>query len=425
MEVDTSAIERVFKEERGRILATLIRLTGDFDRAEDALASALEAALEQWPSTGQPENPRAWLIRTARNKAVDEVRRGALQDRKKRELGASLGPEERIAPAPDMREEIAVGDDRLSLIFTCCHPALAMDVQVALTLRTLGGLSTEEIARAFLVPPLTMAQRLVRAKQKIKTAGIPYRVPDEPELPERVAAVMAVLYLIFNEGYSASSGDALVRRELGAEAIRLARLLCELIPGDSAPQGLLALMLLQDSRRDTRVDAEGDLVLLEDQDRSRWDQERIREGLALLGRALSAGAADGYALQAAIAAVHARAERAEETDWRQIAALYARLFAVNPSPVVMLNHAVAVAMSDGPNVGLGLLDQLAQGGTLAGYHLLPAARADLLRRLERRAEAASAYREAIALAGNEAQRRFLERRLREVEPAGDGDPRAE
>jgi RNA polymerase sigma-70 factor (ECF subfamily) len=416
MTVDTSAIERVFKEERGRILATLIRFTLDFDRAEDALASALEAALEQWPSAGQPANPRAWLIRTARNKAIDDVRRSALGERNERELGELLYPEERTAKPPDADEELPLRDDRLALIFTCCHPSLAMEVQVALTLRTLGGLSTEEIARAFLVAPVTMAQRLVRAKQKIKTAGIPYRVPDEEDLPDRLLAVMAVIYLIFNEGYAASSGDALVRRELAAEAIRLGRLLCELIPGGRAPRGLLALMLLQDSRRDARVDANGDLVLLDDQDRTRWDQERMAEGLELLDQALRAGTADSYALQAAIAAVHARAVGPKDTDWRQIAALYVRLFAVHPSPVVMLNHAVAVALSEGETEGLRLLDLLEAGGSLAGYHLLPAARADLLRRLGRTREAAAAYEQALALAGNDAERRFLERRLADALP---------
>jgi RNA polymerase sigma-70 factor, ECF subfamily len=299
-------------------------------------------------------------------------------------------------------------------MFTCCHPALAVEAQVALTLRTLAGLGTEEIARAFLVPAATMAQRLVRAKQKIQGARIPYRVPEDDELPERVDAVMAVIYLVFNEGYAATSGDELVRRDLGAEAIRLGRLLVELMPGRPAPRGLLALMLLHDSRREARVTPEGDLVVLEEQDRTRWNQAQIREGLALVDEALRGGPADTFALQAAIAALHARAARAADTDWPQIVALYARLFVVQPSPVVLLNHAAAVAMAEGPSEGLRLLDQLEASGTLPRYHWLPAARADLLRRLDRRAEAAQASAQALALVGNEAERRYLQRRLGEL-----------
>jgi RNA polymerase sigma-70 factor (ECF subfamily) len=406
----TQTIEAVFRAERGRVLATLIRVLGDFDLAEDALAAAWEAAVRQWPRDGRPDNPRAWLIRAARNKAIDDLRRQTLATRAQDELQALLQTE---ATEPDDPRD---PDDRLRLMFTCCHPALAVEAQVALTLRTLAGLSTEEIARAFLVPAVTMAQRLVRAKQKIRGAGIPYRVPDEDELPARVDSVLAVVYLVFNEGYAATSGDDLVRRDLAAEAIRLGRLLVELMPMRPGPRGLLALMLLHDSRRDARVTAEGDLVLLEEQDRARWDGAQIREGLALVEVALREDAVDAYALQAAIAAVHASAARPADTDWWQIVALYARLFAEQPSPVVMLNHAVAVAMSAGPGEGLPLLDQLTASGLLVGYHWLPAARADLLRRLGRKADAAAAYAEALALAGNEAERRFLRRRLAELEP---------
>lgn len=409
------AVERVFLQERGRILATLIRLLGgDFDRAEDALASALEAALRQWPSEGEPENPRAWLIRVARNKAADDSRRRARAERRVRQAHDE-SPEALVmveeAYDDGTSEDMAVADDRLRLIFTCCHPALPPESQVALTLRTLGGLSTEEIARAFLVSSATMAKRLVRAKDKIRVARIPYRVPDEEGLPERLAAVMAVVYLVFNEGYAATSGDALVRRELAAEAIRLGRLLCELMPERAAPRGLLALMLLHDSRRDARVSPSGDVVLLEDQDRTRWDRAEIDEGLALIEAALRAGPPDAYALQAAVAALHARAPSFAATDWTQIVALYAALHTLSPSPVVRLNHAVAVAMSDGPASGLRLLDALAAESALPAFHLLAATRADMLRRLGRHAEAADAYREALALVGNQPERRFLEGRL--------------
>jgi len=408
------AVEQVFRQERRRILATLIRILGDIDLGEEALAAALEAALAQWPDEGTPVNPRAWLIRTARNKAVDQMRRRALLDEKRAEMETDA---ELNRDVSEIDDEVAVRDDQLRLIFTCCHPALAVEAQVALTLRTLCGLETEEIARAFLVPPATMAQRLVRAKGKIRQARIPYRVPDAEELPERVDAVLAVVYLVFNEGYAASSGAELVRRELCADAIRLARLLVELLPGESEARALLALMLLTDARRDARVDAAGEVVLLEDQDRSRWDRGAIQEGLTLVETALRAGPPGAYALQAAIAGVHARAARAEETDWREIAALYGLLRVANPSGVVALNHAAAVAMAEGPAAGLRLMDALAAEGSLAGYHLLPAARADLLRRLGRMPEAAAAYREALALVGNDADRRFLERRLAQVSPA--------
>ena len=416
MNPSSEAVERVFKQERGRILATLIRILGDIDLGEEALAAALEAALVQWPREGTPANPRAWLIRAARNKAVDRMRRRALFEDKRAELEAEAA-REREAGALDSDDEVSVQDDRLRLIFTCCHPALAVEAQVALTLRTLGGLETEEIAHAFLVPAPTMAQRLVRAKAKIRQAGIPYRVPDAEDLPARVDAVLAVVYLVFNEGYAASSGAALIRRELCAEAIRLGRLLAELLPGESEVRALLALMRLTDARRAARVDAAGEMVLLEDQDRARWDRDAIAEGLALIDAVLRAGPPGPYALQAAIAGVHARAARAGDTDWHEIASLYALLRVANPSGVVALNHAAAVAMADGPEAGLRLMDAQVDDGALAGYHLLPAARADLLRRLGRLREAAAAYREALALVGNEADRRFLERRLAQVAPA--------
>jgi RNA polymerase sigma-70 factor (ECF subfamily) len=412
------AVEEVFRAERGRIVATLIRILGDIDLGEEALAAALEAALMQWPVEGTPANPRAWLIRAARNKAVDQIRRRALFEDKRAEMQADAALEGEGGPVgSDLDDEGAVRDDQLRLIFTCCHPALAVEAQVALTLRTLCGLETEEIARAFLVPAPTMAQRLVRAKGKIRQARIPYRVPDAEDLPERLDAVLAVVYLVFNEGYAASAGGALIRRELCAEAIRLGRLLVELLPAESETRGLLALMLLTDARRDARVDAAGEVVLLEDQDRARWDRDEIRDGLALVEAALRAGPPGAYALQAAIAGVHARATRASETDWREIAALYGLLRVANPSGVVALNHAAAVAMAEGPAAGLRLMDALAADESLSGYHLLPAARADLLRRLGRLSEAAAAYREALARVGNDADRRFLEQRLAQVSPA--------
>ncbi len=394
------------------MLATLIRLVGDIDVAEESLGSALEAALDQWPSEGTPENPRAWLIRTARNKAFDRLRRGALFEEKRTalEVEAALAT---TAAALDAGEE-PVDDDRLRLIFTCCHPALAIEAQVALTLRTLGGLETEEIARAFLVPPATMAQRLVRAKAKIRQAGIPYRVPDADDLPARLDAVLAVIYLVFNEGYAASSGTNPVRREICQEALRLGRTLIDLMPAAAEARALLSLMLLQDARRDARVGADGEVILLEDQDRARWDRAAIAEGLALIDGTLRTAFPGRYALQAAIAGVHAQSRRAKETDWVQIVGLYTLLEALYPSPVVSLNHAVAIAMAIGPAEGLRRMDALAASGALADYHLLPAARADLLRRLGRFPEAAAAYREALALAGNQSDRRFLQRRLIEV-----------
>src|SRR3989454_3366158 len=401
----SEVVSRLYREESGRILATLIRLLGDFDLAEEVVQEAYAAALEQWPGEGLPRNPRAWVVQAARHKAIDRLRRRARFAEKVDELAAMQALEE----PPGDREDLAVRDDRLRLIFTCCHPSLALDAQVALTLRTLCGLSTEEIARAFLVPVATMAQRLVRAKHKIREAGIPYRVPPPELLPERMDAVMTAIYLVFTEGYAATAGDALIRRDLCAEAIRLARLLDVLLPDRAEPPALLALLLLHDSRRASRTTPDGDLVLLEDQDRARWDHAQIAEGLSLVERALGCGPAGPYGLQAAIAAVHARAPRATDTDWRQLTALSALLLQRFPPPVVALNHAVAVAMSEGPDAGLRLLDSLSARGELSTYHLLPAARADLLRRLRRNGEAAAAYREALSVATNTAERRFLER----------------
>jgi RNA polymerase sigma-70 factor (ECF subfamily) len=390
----------LYRREYGRILASLIRVVRDFDLAEDALQEAFAAALAQWPVQGPPQNPVAWLITTARHKAIDQLRRRALAEDKLSDLAVLVVPE----------EDTPVPRDTLRLIFTCCHPALAPEAQVALTLRTICGLSTEEIARAFLVPTPTLAQRLVRAKAKIKGAHIPYEVPGDDELAERLDSVLAVVYLVFNEGYAASFGAELVRAELCAEAIWLGRLLVELLPAESEPKGLLALMLLHDARRPTRTDGEGGIVLLEEQDRSRWDRMTIAAGSALVEQALRGRPPGKYAVQAAIAALHAQAPTARDTDWPQIAALYGVLVGLHPSPVVELNRAVAIAMADGIEHGLALLDTI----HLPAYHLLPAARADLLRRLGRHADAAAAYRQALALVTNAAERQFLERRLGEV-----------
>ncbi len=403
-------VDAVYRSESRRVVATLIRLLGDFDLAEEALHDAFAAAVEQWPRDGPPANPRAWLVSAGRFKAIDAMRRRARFDASLAELAERLDADTREAAGGD--DEV-VEDDRLRLIFTCCHPALPPDAQVALTLREVCGLTTEEIARAFLTTPPTLAQRIVRAKTKIRDARIPYEVPSRADLPDRLDSVLRVVYLVFNEGYSASSGASLTRHDLSGEAIRLGRLLIELLPEPEAV-GLLALMLLHESRRAARTSPTGDLILLEEQDRSRWNREQIVEGSALVEQALSSRRFGPYTLQAAIAAVHAEAPNAAATDWVQILGLYDVLARVEPSPVVELNRAVAVAMRDGPEAGLALIDAILARGDLSDYRLAHAARADLCRRLGRNAEARASYERALALTRQEPERRFLERRLAEL-----------
>jgi RNA polymerase sigma-70 factor (ECF subfamily) len=409
----SAAVEAAYADEWGRIVATLIRLTGDWDLAEEAAQDAFAQALTVWRRDGVPRRPGAWLTTAARNRAIDVLRRRANESAKLREVArmAELAP-----PPPDPGDEPpSIPDERLELMFTCCHPALPVEGQVALTLRTLAGLSTAEIARAFLVSEHAMAQRLFRAKNKIKNAGIPFRVPPDHLLPERTSAVLAVLYLLFNEGYSASAGADLMRRGLTVEAIRLTRTLVALMPDEPEAQGLLALMLLHDARSAGRLDAAGDFVPLEEQDRATWDRAEIAEGVAVLEAALRRCSPGGYQIQAAIAACHATAADAAGTDWAQIALLYGQLGARIANPVVQLNRAVAVAMADGPAAGLSIVDELVASDALPGYHLLPATRADLLRRLGRRDESAAEYRAALELATTDAERRYLRRRLTEVD----------
>jgi RNA polymerase sigma-70 factor, ECF subfamily len=410
----SKTIETLYRSESGRVLATLVRLLGDLDLAEESMHEAFAAALESWPQTGIPDKPRPWLISTARFKAIDGMRRRARFDGAQRDLVAHI--ESRVNDAPCGNEEIGneeIEDDRLRLIFTCCHPALPPEGQVALTLREICGLTTEEIARAFLVTPATLAQRIVRAKAKIREASIPYEVPSPQELPERLDAVLQVIYLVFNEGYSAATGAEVTRAELTGEAIRLGRLLTELQP-EPEVIGLLSLMLLQESRRAARTSPAGELILLENQDRALWNREQIAEGVALVEKALKSRRFGPYTLQAAIAAVHAEAESAAATDWRQIVALYNQLVRIQPSPVVHLNRAVAIAMHDGPEAGLAHIEAVLEHGALANYYLAHSARADLYRRLGRTTEARSSYEKALALTQQEPERQFLRERIRQL-----------
>lgn len=404
------AVDAVYRSESRRVLATLIRLLGDFDLAEEALHDAFRAAVEQWASDGVPANPRAWLVSAGRFKAIDSLRRRARFDASQAEIAERLHAE---VEDPAVLAEDDLEDDRLRLVFTCCHPALPADAQVALTLREVCGLTTEEIARAFLVPPATLAQRIVRAKNKIRVAGIPYEVPPRDALPERLDSVLHVVYLVFNEGYAASSGESLTRHDLSGEAIRLGRLLLELLP-EAEVMGLLALMLLHESRREARSTPSGELILLDAQDRSLWNRRMIEEGSVLVTRALSTRRFGPYTLQAAIAAVHADAASAEATDWEEIVGLYDVLLLAEPSPVVELNRSVAVAMRDGPEQGLVLIDALLARGVLKDYHLAHSARADLCRRLGRKAEARAAYERALSLTQLEPERRFLQKRMAEL-----------
>ncbi len=402
-------VDAVYRAESRRVLATLIRVLGDFDLAEEAMHDAFASAMEQWPRDGVPDNPRAWLVSAARFKAIDAIRRRTRQDATLVELAGQL-----TTQAPNIAAAIdddSIEDDQLRLIFTCCHPALPAEARTALTLREVCGLTTEEIARAFLVGAPTIAQRIVRAKSKIKSAGIPYQVPSRADLPERIDTVLQVIYLVFNEGYSASSGQSLTRADLSEEAIRIGRLLMELLP-EPEVIGLLALMLLQESRRAARTSPEGDLILLEDQDRALWNRDQIAEGLLLAERALRSSQVGPYAIQSAIAAVHAAAPSASQTDWTQIAGLYGALLRATPSPIIELNRAVAIAMRDGPLAGVELIDAILSRGELTDYHLAHAARAELYLRIGRSADAKSAYERAIALANQEPERRFLEGRLR-------------
>ncbi|MEG4944138.1 RNA polymerase sigma factor [Microcoleus sp. F4-D5] len=401
-------VEAVYRSESRRVLATLIRLLGDFDRAQEAMHEAFAAALAQWPRDGIPANPRSWLVSTGRFKAIDTIRRRARFDTHLAELAQQLDPSDTT-----IEDDEDVEDDRLRLIFTCCHPALSPEAQVALTLREVCGLSTEEIASAFLIAPPTLAQRIVRAKAKIRDARIPYQVPSITDLPDRLDTVLQTIYLVFNEGYAASSGRSLTRADLAEEAIRLGRLVMELLP-DSEVIGLLALMLLQESRRTARTSSTGDLILLEDQDRSLWNQAQISEGRLLVQQSLSSGRFGSYTLQAAISAVHSEAQSAAATDWAQIVGLYDLLVQLEPSPVVALNRAVAVAMRDGPLAGLQSIDEILARGDLADYHLAHSARADLCRRLGRTADARESYQKALAIVKQEPERRFLEKRLREL-----------
>ena len=404
-------IEQVFREEYGRIIATLIRISGSFDLAEEALQEAFIVAVSKWELEGSPDNPGAWLTTVAHRKLLDALRRDRTRTDKQAELTYEAN---RLHPyvEPELFEDVVeYSDDRLRLIFTCCHPSLTREAQVALTLRTLGGLTTTEISHAFLVPETTLAQRLVRAKQKIRLAGIPYEIPSLDRIADRLAAVQAVIYLIFNEGYAASTGQSLIRNDLCAEAIRLGRVLCELLPDEPENLGLLALMLLQDSRRDARVNAQGELVTLEEQDRLRWNAAEIEEGVSLVQKALRLRRVGNYQLQAAIAAVHAEAETAEQTDWRQIVALYGELMRITSSPIVALNHAAAVAMAEGFEEGLRLIDAVGADGALQNYYLFHASRADLLRRLHRYDEAIAAYEIALCLTTNHVEQQYIRRRL--------------